>query len=277
MSLGDVGIIAAHELKINIRQRWTFTFAIVFGALALAISYFGLVTQAVVGFQGFVRTSASLLNLVLYLVPIVALSMATLSFTGEKSVGEILFSQPVTRTAILTGKLAGLAAALGAATMFGFGVSGLFIAAQAGMEGFSRYVVFLGFALLLETVFLSLGALIAIASGSRSRSFGYALFVWFFFVLFYDLLAMGITFLLKERTANQLLFASLFANPVDLTRVGSLLVLGDTEIFGAAGAALIRALGGSRTTAVAIVAIAIVLWAIVPVVISSHVLRRRDI
>ena len=277
MRFDDIRTIAVHELKINIRQRWTLIFAIVFGALALAISYFGLVTQAVIGFQGFVRTSASLLNLILYLAPIVALSMATLSFAGEKGVGEMLFSQPVTRTAILTGKLAGLAMALGAATMFGFGLSGLVIAANVGMEGFSRYIVFLAFALMLEAVFLSLGALIAISSGSRSRSFGYALFVWFFFVLFYDLLAMGITFLLKERTANQFLFLSLFGNPVDLARVGSLLVLGDSQIFGAAGAALVRSLGGSRTGAVATIGIAVALWAIVPIVISSRTLRRRDI
>jgi Cu-processing system permease protein len=64
--------IARQELVINIRNRWTLVFAGVFGILVLAISYFGLVTGGSLGFQGFARTSASLLNMVLYIVPLVA-------------------------------------------------------------------------------------------------------------------------------------------------------------------------------------------------------------
>jgi ABC-type transport system involved in multi-copper enzyme maturation permease subunit len=76
---------------------------LVFAALALAISYFGLVTEAVVGFQGFTRTTASLLSVALYLIPMVSLAMGALSFTGEKGASEVLFSQPVARTEILWG------------------------------------------------------------------------------------------------------------------------------------------------------------------------------
>ncbi|HEX8984368.1 MAG TPA: ABC transporter permease subunit, partial [Bryobacteraceae bacterium] len=108
VGIGNIRTIAAQELKINIRNKWTLVFALVFAALALAISYFGLVTEAVIGFQGFTRTTASLLNLVLYLIPLISLTMGALSFTGEKGASELLFSQPVTRTEILAGKLAGL-------------------------------------------------------------------------------------------------------------------------------------------------------------------------
>ena len=60
MDVNAVKTIARHELLINIRNRWTLVFAGVFGVLALAISYFGLVTSGALGFQGFARTSASL-------------------------------------------------------------------------------------------------------------------------------------------------------------------------------------------------------------------------
>ena len=52
-------------------------------------------------------------------------------------------------------------------------------------------------------------------------------------------------FLVEERTANLLIFLSLFGNPVDLARVSSLLTLGDATMFGAAGAALLKFLGGA--------------------------------
>src|SRR5581483_7779904 len=108
MNFHAIVTIARQELLINIRNKWTVIFACVFGVLVLAISYFGMLTAGAIGFQSFARTSASLLNLVLYLVPLVALTMGTLSFTSEKSLNEMLFAQPVTRAEILLGKLAGL-------------------------------------------------------------------------------------------------------------------------------------------------------------------------
>jgi Cu-processing system permease protein len=276
VDFGTVKIIAGYELAINSRNRWTVLFAAMFAVLALGISYFGLVTEAVIGFQGFARTSASLLNLVLYLVPIVALAMSTISYTAETEAGEILFAQPITRAEILTGKSLGLLLSIAGSTLLGFGLAGLLIAIQVGMDGLSRYLSFVGYGLLLECCFLSLGALIGIAGGTKAKSLGYSLFLWFFFVLFYDLLAMGITFILNERAANVFIFLSLFGNPVDLARVGSLVALGDPSIFGYAGAALIKFLGG-RAASTLLLIVGLVLWICVPLVISARILRKRDI
>src|SRR5574338_931275 len=77
MNFHSITTIARQELTVNIRNRWTLIFAGVFSVLVLAISYFGLATAGAIGFQGFARTSASLLNLVLYVIPLVALTMGT--------------------------------------------------------------------------------------------------------------------------------------------------------------------------------------------------------
>ena len=276
MDLHAIATIARQELVINIRNRWTIVFAAAFGALALAISYFGLVTAGQIGFQGFARTSASLMNLVLYIIPLVALIMGTLSFTSEKSAGEMLFSQPVTRTEILLGKLAGLFASIFTATLVGFGLAGLVIAFNAGTEGSSRYPLFVGFSLLLALVFLSLAAFISALCGRKAKAFGVALFAWFFFVLFYDLLVIGATFLLKEREANTFIFTSLFANPVDMVRVASLITLDGKEIFGPAGAALLRFFGGEMLSLLLLLS-ALFLWIIAPLLLARRLLGRQDI
>ena len=276
MDINAITTIARQELVINIRNRWTLIFAAVFGALVLAISYFGLVTAGAVGFQGFARTSASLLNLVLYVVPLVALTMGTLSFTSEKSLNEMLFSQPVTRTEILLGKLAGLFGSILIATLLGFGAGGIVIAARAGTAGALRYPILVSFALLLALVFLSLSSLVAALCRRQTKAFGVALFIWFFYVLFYDLLVIGVTFLLKERAANNFIFVSLFGNPVDMTRVGALLALDGKEVFGAAGAALLRSLGGETASMVLLVA-ALGIWIVVPFFFSQRSLKRQDI
>ena len=58
--------------------------------------------------------------------------MGTLSFTSEKSAGELLFAQPVTRTEVLIGKFVGLFASIFSATVIGFGLAGLIIGLKAG-------------------------------------------------------------------------------------------------------------------------------------------------
>ncbi len=276
MDINAVRTIAKQELTINIRNKWTIIFAGVFSVLVLAISYFGLLTAGTTGFQGFTRTSASLLNLVLYIVPLVALVMGTLSFTSEKSASELLFAQPVTRSEIWFGKLLGLFASMLTATLIGFGLGGVVIALRAGTDGVLRYPLFVGFALLLALVFLSLSALVAALCQRKNRAFGVVMFLWFFFVLFYDLLVIGGTFLFKEHTANQLIFASLFGNPVDMTRVASLIVLNGKEIFGVAGAALMKFFGG-EIASILLLVVGMVAWIVVPFLWSQHLLKQQDI
>jgi Cu-processing system permease protein len=276
MDFNAVKTIARQELIVNIRNRWTLIFAASFGALVLTISYFGLITAGRIGFQGFARTSASLLNLVLYIVPLVALTMGCQSFTSEKGASELLFAQPVTRAEILLGKLTGLFASITTATVAGFGLAGIIIAAKAGTAGAIRYPIFVGLSLLLALVFLVLSALVSTVCHRKSKAFGGALFLWFFFVLFYDLIVIGGTFLMRERAANQFIFASLFGNPVDMTRVAGLMALDGKEIFGAAGAALVRYLGGDAASILLLVA-GLFVWVVVPFALSRRLIERQDI
>lgn len=276
MDFRTIFIIARQELIINIRNRWTLVFAAIFCVLSLAISYFGFVTAGAVQFQGFTRTSASLLNLVLYVVPLVALTMGTLSFTSEKSSGELLFSQPVARSEILLGKIAGLFLSIAVSTLLGFGFAGVVIAANTGSEGAEKFPLFVGLSLFLALIFISFSALISMLCRRKAKAFGITLFLWFFFVLFFDLAVIGATFLMKEHTANNFLFLSLFANPVDLIRVASLLVLDGKEVFGAAGAMLLKFLGG-KTSSIALLLSALAFWFVVPVYLSQRLLKRQDI
>ncbi len=273
--LRTVTIIAGEEFRVNARNRWIISFGWAFAVLTLAISYFGMVTAAQVGFEGFARTTASLLNLVLYLVPVVALMMSVLSFSAEGG-SELLFAQPVTRMQVLIGKLAGIYSALLVALLFGFGASGLVIALQAGAEGLEPYICFVAYILLLALVFTVLGSMVSIAANNRARAIATALATWFFFLIFYDLLVVGIGFLFRERTANLMIFLSLFGNPVDLARVASLISLGGASIFGAAGAALLKFLGGATSSMIVLIA-SLLAWVVLPLLIASRILGRRDL
>lgn len=276
MAIRNISLIAGHEFRISLRSRWIQIFAVVFAILTLAISYFGMVTSIVVGFEGFTRTAASLLNLVLYLVPILALAAATSSFSPDKGAAEVLFSQPVMRTEVLLGKILGLFASLAMAIVLGFGVSGFVVAAQAGSEGIARYLGFVGVTLILLLCFLCLGALASVTSSSRVKALGIALALWFAFVLFYDLIVMGIVGIVDPHSARTILLVGLFGNPVDLARVAGLLLLGGATIFGAAGAALVRTFG-STAIAVSVLSLIGLFWSGMVLAIASRALNHREI
>jgi Cu-processing system permease protein len=268
--------IAREELTINIRNKWTLIYAGVFSLLVVGISYFGMMTEGFAGMQNFTRTSASILNLVLYIVPLVALIMGTLSFTGDKGSTELLFSQPVSRAEVLLGKFLGVFFSMALSTLIGFLLAGFIIIAGSGTEGMTRYMAFVALSLLLSLVFLSLSVVTATLSRRKSKAFGLALFLWFFFVVFYDLLAIGGTLLLEGQAANTFLFVSLFGNPVDMVRVASLISLDNVTIFGAAGAALIRFLGGPDWS-IAFLLLALTVWVAAPLLLSHRLLMRQDI
>ena len=268
--------IARQELIINIRNKWTLIFAVVFGALVVSISYFGLRAEGFSGMQSFTRTSASILNLVLYLVPLVALTMGTLSFTGDKGAMELLYSQPVLRSEVQLGKLLGVFGSMALSTLIGFTLAGAIIVGANGLDGLARYALFVLLALVLALVFLCLSVLVSTANQRKAKAFGVALFLWFFFVLFYDLLAIGGTLLLKGKAANMVLFLSLFGNPVDMVRVASLMTLDGVTIFGAAGAALLRFLGG-KTSGVLLLMFGLTIWVVLPLWFSQRLLNRQDI
>jgi Cu-processing system permease protein len=268
--------IARQELTINVRNKWTLMFAVVFGILVLSISYVGMMAEGFSGMQNFTRTSASILNLILYIIPLVALVMGTLSFTGDKGSMELLFSQPISRGEIVLGKLLGVFSSLTLSTLIGFALAGSVIVGTAGTDGLAQYAMFVLLSLMLALIFVGIAVFIATISHRKSRAFGITLFLWFFFVLFYDLLAIGATLLIKGQAANTFLFLSLFGNPVGMVRVASLIVFDNTAVFGAAGAALVRFLGG-ESRAIITLAVALSIWAGAPFLLSRRFLRSQDI
>jgi Cu-processing system permease protein len=120
--------------------------------------------------QDFARTAASLVQLVLLLVPLTSLLTGIIALAPERGAAELLFSQPVSRRAVLIGKLLGLFAALVAAQAIGFGAAGAVIFSQSGQDGLGGFLLVGAGSVALTAVFLGLSALIATGSpGANAR------------------------------------------------------------------------------------------------------------
>jgi Cu-processing system permease protein len=271
-------LCAAQERQLAARTRSTQLFAGVFAVIALGVASSGYILSGGSGVQDFSRTTVSLVQLVLLVIPLTALTTGVLALTLERGHAEILFSQPVSRAVILAGKLLGLFQALAAAQAIGFGAAGLAIAVQAGDEDSGAFLWLLGAGLVLTAIFLGIAALIAAGdvAGRRARSLAVALVVWFGMVVVYDVGALGVASMLPSTIASRLLIAAVIVNPVDAVRTGTLLAVEGTAAFGAASLAFLRVAHGPAGAAVLIGA-SIVLWATVPILWAVRRLNRADI
>lgn len=270
-------ICARYELVLAVRSRWLQLFAVVFAALALAVSGAGYILSGGHGVQDFSRTAVSLVQIVLLLVPLASLVFGGLALTPERGAAELLYSQPVSRGAILLGRMLGVWLALAAAEAIGFGIAGVFMQYQAGPDGLWRYGALVVTAVAITGVFLAIATLLAsINAGRRTRVLAAALVVWFITVVMFDVAVLGIASLLRSGSASRLLITATLINPVDAARTGSLLAIEGTAAFGAASLALLRFTGGAGMAA-ALVAMSLVAWLIAPLVVAMRALSRADI
>ncbi len=270
-------ICARYELVLAVRSRWLQLFAVVFAALALAVSGAGYILSGGHGVQDFSRTAVSLVQIVLLLVPLAALVFGGLALTPERGAAELLYSQPVSRGAILLGRMLGVWLALAAAEAIGFGIAGVFMQYQAGPDGLARYGALVVTAVAITGVFLAIATLLAsINAGRRTRVLAAALVVWFITVVMFDVAVLGIASLLRSGSASRLLITATLINPVDAARTGSLLAIEGTAAFGAASLALLRFTGGAGMAA-ALVAMSLAAWLIAPLVVAVRALSRADI
>src|SRR3989338_2710030 len=111
IDLANVFIIMEKEVRDSRRNRWFVLISIIFAGLSLGLSLFSFAGIGSFGIAGFGRTTASLLNLVLFIVPLMGLLLGATSIAGEKESGTLntLLAQPVSAIEIMVGKFVGMA------------------------------------------------------------------------------------------------------------------------------------------------------------------------
>jgi Cu-processing system permease protein len=268
-------VLLLHELREAMRNRWLLGYGAVFAALALGLSLIGLRLAGGVGLEGYGRTTASLLNLCLSLVPLIALLLGSVGFSGDRETGllELFLAQPVGRGQLLAGRFLGALSAIGLATLLGFGIAGLLIGLATGARGGLQYLAFLGIALALAGVYLSIGTAIAVVVRNRIQGVAAALGVWFASVVLFDLvlIAAGATI----GASAQTLAAAILLNPVEVARILALLLLDPTlDVLGPVGGFLAARLGTAGAAGLLLAALAA--WTVGPLLVALALFETRD-
>lgn len=262
----SMNIIAGKEIRDSLSNRWFLFFTAIFTLLSLAVSLMGLAGTGSLGVAGFGRTAASLVNLVLLIVPLMGLMLGATSIAVEKDQKTLqtLLAQPLNRSEILMGKFAGLALSLTGAILFGFGFSGLAMALSGVTAQIGVYLWLVGFTLMLGLACLAIGFSMSVLVQRSATATSAALFVWLTMLFISDLGIMGTALSLKL-SAQQLLNLVMI-NPAQVFKLAVIQVIqGNLEILGGAGLYATERFGGRL---ILVLSGLLLLWTAVPLIFS---------
>lgn len=195
---------------------------------------------------GFGRSAAGLINLVLFLVPLMGLSLGAQSLASERERGTLAYvlSQPVSVAELFLGKFFGLAVALTGAILVGFAAISLVISFGGDGRGAIAFATLAGLTTLLAWISLAVGCLISSRARRTASALGVAVVVWLALAFLGDLGLIGTTIVLE--IPPEALLAVAILNPLESYRIAAILaVQGTLDLLGPAGVVARQELGAA--------------------------------
>lgn len=172
------GRLSRREFSAAVRNYWFVVNGGLFLVGGLLLLLFGQQNVSVLGYRGVARSLTGLLQLALFVVPLMALFPAAAAVAGEREVGTLdyLLAQPVTRSQVFTGKWLGIAGAVGLSILAGFAAIGTVALGRGVPPGL--FLGLVGLTLLLAATFVSFGLWLSAASSTQGRATSLGLTLW---------------------------------------------------------------------------------------------------
>lgn len=261
--------IAQKELSDRLRNRWIWTVSVLVLVATLAIAFLGATPVGVVGAHASGAILASILNLAVYLVPLLALVMGAGAIIDEKRRGllDLVLAYPVSSREYFLGTFLGYALGLAIALVASFVPTGIVLRLTSGID-LAQYALLLVLVLGLGTSFLALSFLISILSRDPARGVASSVLAWIIAVLVFDLALVGLLVGSGGQIPESVFGAMLLLNPTDVFRL-----IAFTWV-GSAASPLGLATVSPPFPQVVLVS-AMVLWAIVPLWLSHRLFEKR--
>jgi Cu-processing system permease protein len=253
-----------YELQDLRRSRWVLGYTLCLFLLTEALLRFG---------GGGPRAVLSLMNVVLGVVPLVAIVFGTMYLYGSRSFIQLLLAQPVGRGELFAGLYAGLALPLAAGFLLAVGLPFLWDGGGDGTLA-GPLAMLLGAGTLLTLVFTALAMLVSLRVNDRAKGLGLAILLWLAATALYDAVIVLVATAFSDYPLELPLLGLTVLNPIDLARVAMLLRLDTAALMGYTGALFERFFGSAL--GIALSAGALLLWWVGPLVAARRGFCRKD-
>lgn len=237
---------------------------LIYTAILLVVSFsvFNLENNASKGI-------ASLLNLVLLIVPLICIIFSTIYIYNSSEFIELLVSQPLKRKTIWLSLFLGLASSLSIAFLVGVGIPVLLY--HADPTG----IVLIVSGLFLTVAFVSIAMLAAGLTRDKAKGIGIAIALWLFFAIIFDALVLFLLFQFQEYPLENAMVVMSFLNPIDLSRIQILLEMDISALMGYTGAVFREFFGSTLGISLSFLGLAI--WIFLPLLLSLKTFQKKDL
>lgn len=267
---------AAHfvkqDLKQFMRNRWLLVFGLLFALVATGLMVFGGSSHS--SYEGFNRTTASLLNANLFLIPLIVFIVGGVTLSNDKEEGHfgLLLTYPVSYAALIVSKILSLILALIVMLLLGYGIAalaGYFLAVPMAPGSFLTFF-FLSWILVMCLAPLSI--MMGLYCSSKFQAMGASLLLWAVLVLFYEFVVMALTDIVPAYMLTMFLTWIVAMNPVELMRVLAIVILDGGTTFGPS--LYDFTLFVTEGFGIVIFVVGILLWILIPSLISYYLIRK---
>lgn len=258
------------EWKQMLRSRWLQLVTILF--IFIFVSILIIQQMSLPNINGFTRQTASIINILLFLLPLFSLTMGSMNVAGDVETGwfALLKTYPMSLTQYIVGKYIAhvlsftfiLALALGVA----FTLGGL-------LGGVSISVQFIVIAIALILIFSAMGIFIGSIAKNRLHALALSLVVWAILLLLlsYGLMAVGTV--LPGHVFQKLTIIFLHLNPVEWLRFSYFILAGQAMVMGPTYFELIQFY--ESIVGKIVLAFVTLSWAVLPLILTKKRLKKR--
>lgn len=256
--------IARYVFGDILKRRWLLAYVILFFASSCGLFH-------LTGSSS--KTIASLLDLVVLIIPLVALLFGLIYFYSSRPFLELLLTQPVKRRTIFLGYYLGLSLPLVLAFLLGLGL--FFILYGSTFTGeFENIAALLSAGTFLTFSFTALALLIAVIIDEKVQGVAVCILLWLYLSIFHDGLILITLMGLNEYPMDKVAVILCALDPVTMARVLILLKLDISALMGCAGALYQNFLGSSF--GIGIACSTLFLWTLCPLSSGLRFFERKD-
>ncbi len=212
------------DISESLRARWFLLYALIFGAIVVLLFVFGLSESRVRGFTGLSRMLVTYIQLSMAIMPVFVLMTTVRSLAGDREAGinEYMLSLPVSLSAWYWGRFVGRFVVIFLpvfVAMLGAALWGALKGAAVPMGQLAWYSLLL---MVLSYCFLGMGFLISAIARTTEMAQSAALLIWLVFLLFLDLILLGL--LIRGQAAPGLVVGIALLNPLEVFRGGAMIL-----------------------------------------------------
>lgn len=211
----------------------------------------------------------TLLNLVLFIVPMVSIIFSTIYIYNSSEFVELLVSQPIRRQSIWLSLFGGLAGALSLSFFIGVGIPLLIY----DHSSTASLMLFMGIS--LSVVFVAIAFLSAVITRDKAKGIGVSVLLWIYFSLLFDGIILFLLFQFADYPIEKAMIGASMLNPIDLGRIMILLKMDVSAMMGYTGA-IFKDFFGTRAGVVCSF-IAMSLWVVLPLLFSLRKFNHKDL